>query len=371
MNNTMRFFPGRPLVPALLGFVLLFSGCGQKDGGPGIPELPVLTLKRSDARVESAYPAVLEGRVNVEIRPRIDGTLEKIHVEEGSFVKAGQPLFTIDDRSYRQAYMAATAARDAAKIDVDRLLPLVEHKVVSGVQLEASRAKFRAAEAAMEAARIDFGYSLLRSPVSGYVGTIPFRIGSLVSRNQAERLTIVSDISRVHAYFSMSESDFLRFRSAYPGKTMREKLKAVPEVQLQLSDGSGFAEKGRLETLSGLFDAETGSIRLMASFPNPDGLLRSGNTGRVVVPSLYHDVILVPQAATFEMQDKVLVALLDKEGKLMRRPVTVAAVSGTDYVVSAGVSAGDRIVTAGFGRIPDGTPVKPAAPAPAASKEKP
>ncbi|WP_157858137.1 efflux RND transporter periplasmic adaptor subunit [Pelodictyon luteolum] len=367
----MRFFPGRSVAPALLGFVLLFSGCGQKGGGPGIAELPVLTLKPSDARVESAYPAVLEGRVNVEIRPRIDGTLEKIHVGEGSFVKAGQPLFTIDDRSYRQAYMAAAAARDAAKIDVDRLLPLVEHKVVSGVQLDAARAKFRAADAAREAARIDLGYSVLRSPVSGYVGMIPFRIGSLVSRNQTERLTIISDNSRVHAYFSMSESDFLRFRNAYPGHTIREKLRAVPEVQLQLSDGSGFAEKGRLETLSGLFDAETGSIRLMASFPNPDGLLRSGNTGRVVVPSIYHDVILVPVAATVELQDKILVALLDKEGKLKRRPIKVEALSGSDYVVSSGVRAGDRIVTAGYERLPDGTPVKPAAPAPAVSKEKP
>ncbi|WP_165498878.1 efflux RND transporter periplasmic adaptor subunit [Chlorobium sp. N1] len=365
----MRFLSKSPLAPVILSVALLCSGCTENPSGPAVPELPVLTLKRSDATVERSYATVLEGRVNVEIRPRVDGTLEKIFVDEGAFVKAGQPLFALDDRSYRQVFNAAAAARDAARIDVDRLVPLVENKVVSEVQLAAARARLRAAEASAEAARVDLGYTVLKAPVSGYVGTIPYRIGSLVSKNQAERLTTLSDVSRIHAYFSMSESDFLRFRNTYPGKSIEEKLRSVPPVELRLSDGSGFSETGRLETVSGMFDSETGAIRLRASFPNPRGMLRSGNTGRVVLPSRYHDVILVPQAATVELQDKILLAFIDGEGRLKRRPIEVAARSGTDYVVTSGLQEGERIVTAGFGRLPDGTPVKPVGPAPADGKE--
>lgn len=371
-----RFFR----IPVLIGMCvpLFFFGCGSGGGGKdpmkqGTPALPVMTLSTSDASVSEEYSALLEGKVNVEIRPQLDGTLQKIYVDEGASVKAGQPLFKIDDRVYREQYNSAFAAQHAAeaalavaKLEVEKLLPLVQNKVISDIQLKIARANYQASLAAVEQTRasarsaaVNLGYTVIKAPVSGYIGKIPFRIGSLVSENQSEWLTLLSDVSEIYASFSMSEIAFMRFRQHYPGVTLQEKLGKVSPVSLIMADGSTFSEKGAISTISGQFDQATGSVRIRALFRNPEGVLRSGNTGKVVIESLSRNVLLVPQAATVELQDKVFVFQLAKDNKVTKRVIVVSAKSGNNYIVSSGVKEGDVIVTAGIEKLQDGALIKP------------
>ncbi|MGB7511588.1 MAG: efflux RND transporter periplasmic adaptor subunit [Pelodictyon phaeoclathratiforme] len=371
-----RFFR----IPVLIGMCvpLFFSGCGSGGGGKdpmkqGTPALPVMTLSTSDASVSEEYSALLEGKVNVEIRPQLDGTLQKIYVDEGASVKAGQPLFKIDDRVYREQYNSAFAAQHAAeaalavaKLEVEKLVPLVQNKVISDIQLKIARANYQASLAAVEQTRasarsaaVNLGYTVIKAPVSGYIGKIPFRIGSLLSENQSEWLTLLSDVSEIYASFSMSEIAFMRFRQHYPGVTLQEKVRQVSPVSLIMADGSTFSEKGAISTISGQFDQATGSVRIRAVFRNPEGVLRSGNTGKVVIESLSRNVLLVPQAATVELQDKVFVFQLAKDNKVTKRVIVVSAKSGNNYIVSSGVKQGDVIVTAGIEKLQDGALIKP------------
>jgi len=329
-----------PVAAFIAMAVSLFSCSPKSAPQPEPPALPAMTLAPTDAMVESFYATRLEGRVDVEIRPQVDGTLQKIFVDEGAYVKRGQPLFQIDDRSYRSAYEAAKASAAVARIEMDKLVPLVTKQGCSPVQLQSAKAKYQAAEAVAASEGINLGYALIKAPISGYVGTIPHRIGSLVQSSQSEWLTTLSDVSKINAYFSMSETDFMRFRQLYPGRTLQDKLKAVPPVSLILADGSRFSATGSLESMSGSFDATTGAIRILAVFPNPGSVLRSGNTGKVVVSSPFKNIILVPQAATTEIQDRVFVVVVSKEGKIARRPITAAASTGTDYVVTDGLKSG-------------------------------
>jgi len=378
MHNVLRkrFFS----IPVVVGMCipLLFSGCGSGNGGKegekkGTPVLPVMTVTRGDATVSREYSSLLEGKVNVEIRPQVDGTLQKIYVDEGAFVKAGQPLFKIDDRLYREQYNSALASQHAAEaalvvatLNEEKLVPLVQNKVIADIQLKTASASRQAATAAAEQSRaaarsafVNFDYSTIKAPVSGYIGKIPLRLGSLVSKNQSNWLTLLSDVSEIYAYFSMSERDFMGFRKQYEGGTVQEMLKRIAPVSLIMADGSLFPRKGTIGTISGQFDQATGSVRIRAVFPNPGGLLRSGNTGKVVLESLYHDVLLVPQAATVELQDKVFVVLLGNGNRVQKQVIMVAGKSGNNYIVSSGLKQGDIIVTAGTEKLPDGTVIKP------------
>ena len=368
-------------IPVVIGVCIpmLFSGCGGagnggKDGEKkGMPALPVMTVAAGDATVSIEYSSLLEGKVNVEIRPQVDGTLSAIYVDEGASVKAGQPLFKIDDRVYREQYNSALAAEHAAeaslfvaKLNEEKLVPLVKNNVISDIQLKTARATRQAAHAAVEQSRaaarsafVNLDYTTIKAPVSGYIGKIPLRLGSLVSKNQSNWLTLLSDVSEIYAYFSMSEIDFMRFRKQYDGTTIQDKVKQVAPVSLILADGSLFAEKGSIGTISGQFDPSTGSVRVRAVFPNPRGMLRSGNTGKVVVESFYHNVLLVPQAATVELQDKVFVFLLGKGNKVNKQVITVSGKSGNNYIVGSGLQQGDIIVTAGTEKLPDGSVIKP------------
>jgi membrane fusion protein, multidrug efflux system len=380
-------------IPVVIGIFMpiLFWGCGGgagiggKDGEKkGMPALPVMTVTAGDARVSTEYSSLLEGKVNVEIRPQVDGTLSAIYVDEGAFVKAGKPLFKIDDRVYREQYNSALASQHAAeaslfvaKLNEEKLVPLVKNNVISDIQLKTAQANRQAATAAVEQSRasarsafVNLDYATIKAPVSGYIGKIPLRLGSLVSKNQSNWLTLLSDVSEIYAYFSMSERDFMRFRNQYDGVTIQEKVKQVAPVSLIMADGSLFGEKGTIRTISGQFDPSTGSVRIRAAFPNPGGLLRSGNTGKVVIESLYHNVLLVPQAATVELQDKVFVFLLGKNNKVNKQVITVSGKSGNNYIVGSGLKQGDIIVTAGTEKLPDGTVIKPVRSAPAAGEAR-
>ena len=358
--------------------LLSLSGCEGQNARQAAnqqqpPSLPVMNVMRSSVSVNQEYAALIEGVTTVEIRPQVEGVLKEIAVDEGAYVNKGDLLFTIDDRIYRQELQTAVAAKKSAEaalaiaaLDVEKLKPLVRNNVVSEVQLQEARAHLRAAKGALDQAaakeqiaRINLEYSSITAPVNGYIGAIAFRTGSLVSRNQSDKLTTLSDVHQVRAYFSMSEVDFVRFRKRYPGASVEEPLSAVPPVSLLLADGTTFGNEGRLDAINGQFDRTTASVTLRATFPNPDGLLRSGNTGKVVIGYTYDDIILVPQSATSDLQDRIFVSKVNEGNVVARTPVTVVGRSGNDYIVSGGLEDGDMIILSGFSRLPDGTVITP------------
>nr|WP_295865501.1 efflux RND transporter periplasmic adaptor subunit [uncultured Chitinophaga sp.] len=384
MTHQQSNIRSRRLIPGLIMACLLpaaLSSCGNKAGAETagmetpVPELPVMTLDTTTAMTTSDYSALLEGKVNVDIRPQVDGYLDKIFVDEGSYVKAGQPLFQINDQTYREqlnkdiaSLHAMESALNAAQLEVDKVKPLVDNKVMAEMQLktalatlQTAKANVEQAKAAVASSRINVGFTLVKAPVSGYIGRIPKRIGNLVGKGDAAPLTTLSDISEVYAYFSMSENDFMNFSKGASGATFQQQLKLLRPVTLILSNGETYSQKGRIEMVDGQFNRTTAAISLRATFPNPASLLRSGNTGKVRVEQLFSGVIQVPQAATLEMQDKVFVYQVADSNKVVRRILDLAGRSEENFIVRDGVKKGDKIVTAGIETLMEGTVVKPAA----------
>lgn len=366
------------IFPGLLMAVALYS-CSANAGSDAnaaaaAPELPVTTLDTSSAMTSRQYSAVLEGKVNVDIRPQVDGYLDKIFVDEGSFVKAGQPLFQINDRPYREQLnkdMASLHAMEssvaAAELEVDKVKPLVANKVVAEMQLKTAMAALQTAKANVEQARasvaasqINVGFTLVKAPVSGYIGRIPKRVGNLVGKTDTAPLTTLSDISEVYAYFSMSENDFMDFSKGASGTTLQQQLQQLRPVALILSNGDVFPQKGRIEMVDGQFNKTTAAISLRATFPNPASTLRSGNTGKVKIEQLYTGILQVPQSATLEMQDKVFVYELGDSNIVKRRILQLAGSNGDQFIVKDGLKRGARIVTAGIETLMEGTVVTPA-----------
>lgn len=355
--------------------VVLYS-CASNQAAPPPPpppQLPVMEVTSAPATTYLEFPASLEGKVNVDVRPQVSGYLEKIFVDEGAFVKAGQPLFKIDPQVYAEQLnsansnvLAAQANMERAQVEVDRLGPLVAANVVSDVQLKTAKANYEAAKAAVAqakaavgGARINVGYTLVNAPVSGYIGRIPYKIGALVGNNDAQPLTVLSDIREIYAYFSMSEADFIAFKNNFAGKTIEEKLKQAPPVELILADNTAFAEKGKIETIEGQFNKTTGAISFRATFPNAQGILRTGNTGKVRVTQQVPAAITIPQEATFEIQDKVFVYTVADSNKVASKPITIAGKTASVYFVSDGLKAGEKIVLSGTGSLRDGAVITP------------
>lgn len=360
----------------LAAAAVYFSSCNQVQGtqaAPPPPSLPVYPVQISDATTYLEYTATLEGKTNVEIRPQVSGYLEKIYVEEGSFVKAGQPLFKINDRPYdaqvrntEADVQAAKANMEKAAIEVRRLEPLVENKVISDVRLrsaqaayEQAKAQVTQAEAAGNNAGINLGYTLLRAPVDGYIGRIPFKTGSLVGKGETQPLTVLSDVKEVYAYFSMSEDDFLQWSERAAGKTVQEKIQAMPAVQLQLADNTIYRAKGKVQLMEGQFDKTMGTVSFRAVFPNDEGLLRTGSTGKVRIPQPTSAIMPVPQTATYELQDKVFVFTVGDSDKVSSQPLHIVGKTTGWYLVDKGVKPGDRIVFSGMDRLQDGARIHP------------
>ncbi|TRW24780.1 efflux RND transporter periplasmic adaptor subunit [Flavobacterium zepuense] len=358
---------------ALLALLYACSGNNAAAPAPQAASLPVYSVTPSNAITYQEYPVTVEGRTNVEIRPQVDGYLDKIFVDEGAFVNAGSPIFKINDNRYREALNSATGTLNGAeaslinaKLEVEKLTPLVENKVVSEYQLKSAKASLKIAEAnkkqaeaAVASARINLGYTLITAPVSGYITRLPKKQGSLVSAADPIALTTLSDIGEVHVYFSIGESDFISFRDNYAGNTITDKIKNLPPLELVLPNRSTYEQKGKVDMVDGQFDRTTGAITLRASFPNAKGLLRSGNTGKIRLGLPHANVLLIPQSATMELQDKIFVFTVDKDNKVARTPVIVSGKSGTDYLVQDGLKAGDRIVFKGFESLQDGAVIVP------------
>jgi len=357
---------------------VIFYACKQKSGDAGYgqmppQELPVITLSSLPATTYQYYTASLQGSRDIEIRPQVDGYINKIYVDEGAQVKKGQLLFKIDPQPYIEQlnnanaiYMAAKASLEDAEINVNKLVPLVQNNVISDVQLKSAQAALNVAKAnvaqtsaAVQSARINLGYTSITAPASGYIGRIPYKTGSLVGRSTTDPLTVLSETKDVRAYFSMSELNFQQFKEQFPGNTIAEKIKQMPPVELVLATDSVYAQKGKVELAEGQFDKTTGTINFRATFPNAQGLLRSGNTGKIRLVRNLGSSIVIPQEATFELQDKIFVYAVGDSNKVASKPITVAGTSGNYYLVQSGVNQGEKIVYTGLERLRDGAVIQP------------
>lgn len=360
-----------------IGLVTILNSCTSSSGNAGMqpasPALPVFTVSNQEATVYREFPATVEGKINVEIRPQVDGYLNKIYVDEGTYVRKGQSLFHIDDRTYAEQLNNANASLATAKanlasaqINLSKITPLVKNNVVSDVQLKTAQASYDAAaasvaqaQAMVQSAEINVGYTLIKAPVDGYIGRIPLKTGSLVGRTTPDALTVISEIKEVFAYFSFSENDFLQFKNQFEGNTIEEKIQNIPPVELVLPDGSVYPQKGKVQLVAGQFDNSIGAISFRAVFPNADRLLRSGNTGKVRIPQLLGNAQVVPQEATFEIQDKVFVFALGDSNKVVSKPIVVSGKTATYYFVEKGLKTGEKIVFSGTGNLRDGMAIVP------------
>ena len=362
--------------PSILLLAILFAACsGDKVqvAAPVIQSLPVVAIQSSSETTFTDYPASVQGTVDLEIRPQISGSLDKVFVNEGALVQKGQPLFKINELPFKEALNtskaqlhAAQAALINAQIEVDKLTPLVKNKVVSEFQLKSAKSTYQSALASVEqakagvaAANINLSYTLIKAPVTGYVGRLPKKQGSLVASNDAIPLTQLSDTHEVHVYFALGEHDFIAFNAKYPGKTVVDRLKHLPVVSLLLADNTLYEKEGRIDMIDGQFDKQTGSITLRATFPNTDGLLRSGNTGKIRLSLQHADAILVPQSSTVEVQDKMFVFTVDAANKVSKQPITIISASGSNYLVKQGLKSGDRIVFDGLDKLKEGDTIQP------------
>jgi membrane fusion protein (multidrug efflux system) len=356
--------------------VLALYSCSSKQTAPVAPPppaLPVSSIVTGTDTTYQDYPASVEGTVNVEIRPQVSGSLDKVFVDEGAKVSQGEPLFKINDLPYRAAYNNAVANLHAteaavanAQLEIDKLTPLVQNKVVSDYQLKTAKATYQVAKSNMEQAKatvstaeINLGYTLIKAPVNGYIGRLAKKQGSLVAPADVDALTLLSDVHNVHVYFSLSEKDFVNFKEQYPGQTLNDKLKHLPAVTLLLADNTSYGSTGKIDMIDGQFDKTTGAITLRASFPNAQGLLRSGNTGKVRLSLLHTDALIVPQSATVEMQDKVFVFTVADSNKVKKQPIVIVGKSGGNYLVKDGVKVGDQIVLSGFDHLQEGQVIQP------------
>lgn len=378
LSNNVKFF--NIVMAVILGLIILFIySCSSSPAAPQAPpppSLPVATIVTGTDTTYQEYPASVEGTVNVEVRPQVSGTLDKVFVDEGSFVSAGQPIFKINEQPYRAALNNAIASQHAAEsaaanaqLEIDKLTPLVQNKVVSDYQLKTAKATYDVAKANIEQAKanvstaqINLGYTLIKAPVSGYIGRLLKKQGSLVGPTDTESLTQLSDVHDVHVYFSLSEKDFVNFKEQYPGLTLKDKLKQLPSVSLLLADNSVYTKQGKVDMIDGQFDKTTGAITLRASFANPQGLLRSGNTGKVRLSLQHKDALIVPQSATVEMQDKVFVFAVADSNKVKKQAITIVGKTGDNYLVKDGVKAGDQIVLSGIDKLQEGEVIHPEKP---------
>ena len=361
---------------------MLLASCGNNDeakkaaaAAAAAPQAyPVFTVNAQNTTLDSDYPATIEGIQNIDIRPKVDGFIEKILVDEGAVVKKGQLLFTINAPQYEQQVRTARAAISSAEADVNaaqltvnKTKPLVDKDIISKYDLDAAqltlqsrKAALAQAKAELANARVNLGYTSITSPVDGVVGSIPFRNGSLVSSTSTQPLTTVSNTSKVYAYFSLNEKQLLDFSSTYKGNTLAQQMKNIPAVSLVLADGSTYAQSGKIESINGQINTSTGSASLRATFPNPVFLLKNGSSASVRIPQHVTDAILIPQKSTIDLQGKKFVYILGDSAKVINTQIEVMELAkGNFYVVTKGLKAGDKVILEGFQSLKDGTKIKP------------
>ena len=359
----------------LLCCMVAATGCKQAPPAQMETEYEVMTVSPadrmiSDKELQTTYSAAIRGRQDIDIYPQVSGTLTRLCVEEGQAVRKGQILFIIDQVPYEAALQTAVANVESAKASLataqltyDSKEELYKENVISSFDLStaknsllAAKAQLAQAKAQEVSARNNLSYTVVKSPADGVVGTLPYRVGALVSSALAQPLTTVSDNSDMYVYFSMTENQLLGLIRQYGSK--EEALKNMPAIDLQLNDKSAYSERGQIESISGVIDRSTGTVSLRAVFPNKEGLLHSGGAGNVIVPVQKTAALTIPQAATFEIQDKRYVYKV-VDGKAQSSQVQVTRVNGgREFIVDEGLAPGDVIVAEGVGLLREGTPVK-------------
>ncbi len=374
----------------LVASAAMFTGCsgnsGQQQGMQmSAPEIATITLTPQQANLETTFPATIQGKTDIAIRPQVTGFITKVNVDEGQHVRKGQVLFTLDQVQFQAAVDQAKAqvnsaqtAVNTARLTADSKKKLFEKNIISEYEYQLSQNSLHQAEASLATAKAalvnaqkNLAYTVVTSPSDGVVGSIPNREGSLASPSSAQPLTTVSDNSQVYAYFSLTEKDLLSL-TKNGTNSLDAAIKAMPEVQLRLSDGSTYPYSGKVATVSGVIDNSTGSSSVRALFNNPQGVLRSGATGVIVMPDDKENAIMIPQKATFELQDKRFVYVVNDSNKVVSTPITVDPNNdGKTFVVTSGLKAGDRIAVEGVGtRLSDGMAITPSE-AKAATEQQP
>lgn len=376
-HYNMKFIHSVSVTLSVLAGVAAITSCGDKNQGQGMqgqqaPALAVMTVTESNSTLDSSIPATLEGENDVEIRPQVSGFLTKVLVDDGQHVSKGQPLFQIDQVQLEAAVDQAKAAVEVAQANVNTAQTnannnkiLLDKNIISASAyqtsvdgLNAAKAQLSQAKAALISAQKNLSYTTVTAPVSGIVGSIPYKEGTLVSPSTL--LTILSNNSQMQAYFSLNEKTILELTDN--GKrTLKQAVDSMPEVTLQLATGSIYPYKGKVTAISGVIDPTTGSAQAKAIFPNPDGMLHSGNTGNILIPVEHDGIIEIPQNATFEVQDMKFVYVVGDSAKVHSRPITVAPMNdGQKYIIMSGLKPGEKIVTEGIGiSVADGMIITP------------
>lgn len=377
----------KKLIPIIALIAVLYS-CKNEDQSQfqGPAEYEVVEVAQRTITVFDEYQANIRGTNNNDVRAKIQGYINKVYVDEGQQVRAGTPLFRLETNILSQSadaareavnasqsnIVAAEAAVKVAQVEVDKLKPLVEKGIIGEVQLETALANLNRAQASLAQAKAAKGqaesslkgiqeninFSVVRSPITGIVGTLPFREGSLVGPGDPTPLTTVSQIGSVYAYFSMNEKEYLDFLESAPGLTVKEKLSNIPPVELILANGQAYSEKGKIEAATGQIDPATGSIQFRATFANQNGLLTNGNSGRIRIPKVYENAVVFPQMASFERQGFDYVYRVAQDTATQTQ-VNVKAKANNLILVESGLKPGDQVVLRGTASLRDGTPIKP------------
>lgn len=354
-----------------IGCFLLTTSCQQKKTEQAQSAgYKTMTVNRKNFEMETSYSASIKGRQDIEIYPQVSGKIQKLCVKEGDKVKKGQLLFVIDQVPYRAALATAlanerqaNAALATAKLTYENNKELLAQKVISSYAYQTSENAYLTAQAQVAQAKAqvvdvknNLSYTEVTSPADGVVGVLPYRVGTLVSASMPKPLTTVSDNSQMYVYFSMTEKQLLSFVRRYGSKDAA--IRNMPQVSLQLGDQSIYAHKGKVESISGVIDSETGAVTLRAEFPNPERLLNSGGSGNVLIPSVVKDAIIIPQSATVQQQDKRIVYKV-VGGKAVSQLIKVSSIDdGQQFIVNEGLAPGDEIISEGAGMVKEGDKVK-------------
>ena len=345
----------------------------------------VITVAERDVEGYFTYPVNIQGKINNDVRAKISGYITQVLVDEGQYVTQGQPLFRLETNMLNESasaaqagigasqsgISAAQAAVNAAQVEVDKLQPLVEKNIISNVQLETAKANLYRAQSQLKQAqaghqqalanykgvKANIDYSIIRAPISGVVGSLPLKVGSLVGPNDPVALTTIADTREVYAYFSMNEKEYLNFLKTSNGATVPEKLKNMPMVELVMANGEIYTEKGKIETVTGQINPSTGSIQFRVAFPNGQKMLTNGSSGKIRVPNRYDDVLIVPESSTYEQQGVVYAYKVTKD---TAKSVVIEVQDRVNnrVVVKSGLKKGDMVVASGIGGLKSGTAIK-------------
>lgn len=350
------------IYPVIVLSLIVSTSCKEEPAaqqGNRALSLPVVEVPLKTVTSYTSYPVSIEGTVSSAVRAKVSGYITEVLVDEGEKVRKNQTLFKLETQALSQDAGAARANVNAARVEVNKLKPLVEKGIISSVQLETAEARLAQAEANYKSVTASIDYATIRSPIDGYIGAVNFRQGSLVSPADPTPLTTISDTDEVYAFFAMNERDYLNFLQNTEGKRLSDKIKNFPPVELQLVNGQLYEEKGRIETVTGQVNRATGTVSFRATFPNPNRLLANGNSGSIRIPKTYVDVPVVPASATYEQQGRVYVYRVEGDSVAVSVPIDVSDRVENVVVVASGLEGGEHIVVQGVGKLRSGTAIQP------------